>query len=595
MVFQEQSLLTNLTVGENIYLGNEAQFTRFGIVDWRALYAAAARQLAKVQVDVDPRMRAEDLDFASRQMVELAKALTLEEHAGGHLVILLDEPTSVLERAEIEILFARVRALKSRASFIFVSHRLDEVLELSDRIYVMKDGAVVADLKAGDADVTKLHHLMVGRSLQAEYYREPLQKPFRDEVADRGRRPVARPGLQGRELQAARRRDPRHCRRHRLGPRGADAHACRLCARTTAAGSSSAAARCGCNTPAEAVDLGIGYIPRERRVEGLVLFLPVAANITLADLGSLSTARPDRRARGAPAGDELGRAPEGAHARHRHALPQPLRRQPAEGRAGEMAERQGEGADPRSPDARPRRRRQGGGLRAGARGHRGGRRGHPDLRHAGGDHRAQPHRAGDARRRDHPPDAANPGRTSRGRSISSDTWSEARSIDRLGADRLRQWLPLATLVVLVALVGTIQPVFLQPATLLQLASDTAVLFILATGVTFVIMLGGIDLSIQSMASLASVIVALTVARLGYGAFALAVAVGALAGLLSGLAHVRLKIPSFIATLAMGGVLFSTALVISERALDHAGGRRARLPDLDHRHACSASRTSSSSG
>ena len=109
----------------------------------------------------------------------------------------------------------------------------------------------------------------------------------------------------------------------------------------------------------------------------------------------------------------------------------------------------------------------------------------------------------------------------------------------------------------------IEPVFLEPSTLLQLASDTAVLFILATGVTFVIMLGGIDLSIQSMASLASVIVALTVARLGYGSFVLAVGIGMLAGFLSGLAHVRLKIPSFIATLAMGGVLFSAALVISK--------------------------------
>ena len=146
-----------------------------------------------MQVDVDPRTRAADLDFATRQMVELAKALTLEEQADGHLVILLDEPTSVLERAEIEILFARVRALKARASFVFVSHRLDEVLELSDRIYVMKDGAVVADLAAGEADVTALHQLMVGRSLQAEYYREPLQKPFRDEVVRRGRRAVARP------------------------------------------------------------------------------------------------------------------------------------------------------------------------------------------------------------------------------------------------------------------------------------------------------------------------------------------------------------------------------------------------------------------
>jgi ribose transport system permease protein len=140
-------------------------------------------------------------------------------------------------------------------------------------------------------------------------------------------------------------------------------------------------------------------------------------------------------------------------------------------------------------------------------------------------------------------------------------------VELLGSDRLRQWLPLTTLVLLVTFVGVFQPGFLRPATLLQLASDTAVLFVLAAGVTFVIMLGGIDLSLQSMASLASVIVALTVAQLGYVAFALAIAVGALAGLASGLAHVRLKIPSFIATLAMSGVLSSAALVLSrERSI-----------------------------
>ncbi len=140
-------------------------------------------------------------------------------------------------------------------------------------------------------------------------------------------------------------------------------------------------------------------------------------------------------------------------------------------------------------------------------------------------------------------------------------------VERLGSEQLRQWLPLSTLVILVILVGVVQPSFLEPSTLVELASDTAVLFILATGATFVIMLGGIDLSIQSMASLASVVVALSVARLGYGSFVLAIAIGALAGLLSGIVHVRLKIPSFIATLAMGGVLFSAALVISrERSI-----------------------------
>jgi ribose transport system permease protein len=143
----------------------------------------------------------------------------------------------------------------------------------------------------------------------------------------------------------------------------------------------------------------------------------------------------------------------------------------------------------------------------------------------------------------------------------------------LRPDDIRKWLPLATLAALILLVGIAQPSFLAPGALIELASDTAVLFILATGVTFVIMLGGIDLSIQSMASLASVIVALTVTRLGYASFLVAIAIGGIAGLLSGIVHVRLKIPSFIATLAMGGVLFSAALVISKErsiTLDETG-------------------------
>lgn len=138
------------------------------------------------------------------------------------------------------------------------------------------------------------------------------------------------------------------------------------------------------------------------------------------------------------------------------------------------------------------------------------------------------------------------------------------AIDR---DQLRRWLPVATLVALVLLVGVLQPEFLSLDTLLQLAGDTATLFVLASGVSFVIMLGGIDLSIQSMASLASVIVALTISRFGYGAFVVAVFTGVVSGTLAGLAHVRLRIPSFIATLAVGGVLAGAALVTShERSI-----------------------------
>ncbi|HTR11846.1 MAG TPA: sugar ABC transporter ATP-binding protein [Roseiarcus sp.] len=287
MVFQEQSLLTNLTVGENIYLGAEAQFTKFGLVRWRELYAAAARQLEKVKVDVDPRTPADELSFVARQMVELAKALTLEEHAEGHLVILLDEPTSVLERGEIDILFARVRALKSRASFVFVSHRLDEVLQLADRLYVMKDGEVVAELTSAEADVAKLHRLMVGRTLHADYYYEPLQKPFQDRVVleasglafDKAYRDVSFT-LHAGEI---------------LGVAGVIGSGREELTRTLAgfAPQTAGTLRVGdrevsLKTPADAVDHGIGYIPPERRVEGLVLFLPVSANITLADLASLT-------------------------------------------------------------------------------------------------------------------------------------------------------------------------------------------------------------------------------------------------------------------------------------------------------------------
>src|SRR5215469_4899309 len=177
IVFQEQSLLPNLTVAENIYLGQEKEFSRWGIVVWPALHAAAKRQLEKVQLDVDPGTRTAHLSFAERQMVELAKALALEERTERHLVILLDEPTSVLEQREIDILFERVRALRTRASFVFVSHRLDEVLQISDRVYVMKDGKVVAQMLASETSVPELHRLMVGRELHAEYYREARQRP----------------------------------------------------------------------------------------------------------------------------------------------------------------------------------------------------------------------------------------------------------------------------------------------------------------------------------------------------------------------------------------------------------------------------------
>jgi len=168
MVFQEQSLITNLTVMENVFLGFERQFVTWGVIDWKAMAEAARHQLRKVRLDIDPATVTSTLSFAQRQLVELAKVLTLEERIDGDLVILLDEPTSVLAREEVELLFGLVRELTGRASFIFVSHRMDEVLELSDRIYVMKDGAVVDVVAQDAAKIDEIQRKMVGRDVDKE-------------------------------------------------------------------------------------------------------------------------------------------------------------------------------------------------------------------------------------------------------------------------------------------------------------------------------------------------------------------------------------------------------------------------------------------
>jgi ribose transport system permease protein len=153
----------------------------------------------------------------------------------------------------------------------------------------------------------------------------------------------------------------------------------------------------------------------------------------------------------------------------------------------------------------------------------------------------------------------------------------AIAADRPRIELLRRYVPALTLLVLVVGIGIAEPRFLTAQTLLQLMSDTVVVFLLACGVSFVIMLGGIDLSIQAMASLASVIIALTVGRFGYAAFAFALLVGVAAGLFGGFAHVKLKIPSFIATLAVGGVLAGAALILShERSITLGEGERAYL-------------------
>ena len=182
MVFQEQSLIKNLTAGQNIFLGREKKYKKFGLINWKALYADAKSILS--EENIDPTVKISALDFAARQMVEIDKVFNIvQEYKKNGTLILLDEPTSVLSETEIEKLFKKIELLKAAGnSVIFVSHRLNEVIAISDRIYVFKDGAKVAEVNKAEASEKLLQEKMVGRSTSEEYFKINRQKTPDKEV-----------------------------------------------------------------------------------------------------------------------------------------------------------------------------------------------------------------------------------------------------------------------------------------------------------------------------------------------------------------------------------------------------------------------------
>lgn len=177
IVHQEQSLIPNLTVAENVFVGRSPGATRGGFYNWPALFRDGDRQLAKMGCDFPSSAMVGELTFIQRQMVELTRALSLGDDSDDHLTILLDEPTSLLNPGDIEFLFAELRALKQRASVLFVSHRMDEVLSISDRVYVMSNGKCVAERDPAQCNEDELYRLMVGEERSDDYYSSRRTSP----------------------------------------------------------------------------------------------------------------------------------------------------------------------------------------------------------------------------------------------------------------------------------------------------------------------------------------------------------------------------------------------------------------------------------
>jgi ribose transport system ATP-binding protein len=185
MVFQEQSLITNLTVGQNIFLGKEKQYSLGGLINFKKMYDKANEILEVTNLsDIKPQKYVREYKFADRQMVEIAKVINQAYSSSKeHALILLDEPTSVLNQKEIDQLFSEMRKLASAGhSIIFVSHRLDEVLKITDRIYVFKDALRVAEFETAKTSEKMLYEAIVGRTSGSEYYFTQLQKDPQEEV-----------------------------------------------------------------------------------------------------------------------------------------------------------------------------------------------------------------------------------------------------------------------------------------------------------------------------------------------------------------------------------------------------------------------------
>jgi len=174
-VFQELSLLPNLTVAENMFLGREL-LTRFGRVDTKAIETTTRRTLDQLGLSISPRSLVSRLSIAERQFVEIARGITADAD-----VIILDEPTAALNAADVETLNKQIRTLKAQGKgVIYISHRIEEIFRICDSVSVLKDGRNVATVPVKSVTTKELVGMMVGRDI-ADFF-PARSSVVRDEV-----------------------------------------------------------------------------------------------------------------------------------------------------------------------------------------------------------------------------------------------------------------------------------------------------------------------------------------------------------------------------------------------------------------------------
>jgi ribose transport system ATP-binding protein len=172
MIFQEFSLIPALTVAQNVFLRSEPR-NRAGLIDDRLMTERARELLREMGMEIDPRKRVSQLGTAGWQLVEIAKALSKDAR-----ILIMDEPTASLAHSEVERLFAIIERLKARGiGIVFITHRLEEVIAVADRVTVLRDGAVVGTHHTSELDMESLIEMIVGHAVERSLGERPPAPP----------------------------------------------------------------------------------------------------------------------------------------------------------------------------------------------------------------------------------------------------------------------------------------------------------------------------------------------------------------------------------------------------------------------------------
>lgn len=286
IIFQELSLVKELNVAENIFLGREPR--HFGIINWEELYSRAQKLIDELHLQIDPRTPVVNLGIGQQQLVEIAKALSQDAR-----VLVLDEPTAALTDTEIETLFRILNDLRDRGvAMIYISHKLDEVFRISDRVTVLRDGKTIGTSATSETDEPRVIAQMVGREVdqifpEAKHERGEIVFEVRNVTVDDpsvpGKRLVDRVGFSVRKGEVLGIAGLMGSGRSELLMAIFGAHAGRKSGDFFVKGKQMAI-----NNPNEAISNGIGFVTEDRKRYGLILDQTILRNMTLAGLRNLS-------------------------------------------------------------------------------------------------------------------------------------------------------------------------------------------------------------------------------------------------------------------------------------------------------------------